>query len=116
MLRHVVAEDLVRDADQVAEQPSNLSRQPHQRLPGPVGERHHGDPVVGSEEDLGVEPRKYPLMLEGEMPAEVYPKESEPDTRDPGIRLIVGSNIMARVSGLSIELYSLAPPPRRAAR
>ena len=59
--------------------------------PGPVGERHDADPVVGSEEDLGLEPRKGPLVLDDHVAAGVACKESQTDAREAGIGLVLGT-------------------------
>src|SRR5215211_3549194 len=89
VLRAVRADAVTWGADQVAEQPLHLTRQPGGSVPGPVGEGHHADAVVGREEDLGVEPGDHALVLHGGMPAEIDPPEREAHTRYPWIGLVV---------------------------
>src|SRR5215212_5546902 len=79
----------VKCADQVAEQPLHLTRQPGGSVPGPVGEGHHADAVVGREEDLGVEPGDHALVLHGGMSAQIDPPEREAHTRYPRVGLVV---------------------------
>ncbi len=89
VLRNVGADRLVRDAEQVVEQPGELTRQPQHCTAGPVGEGHDADSVVGSHEDLRVEAREDPRVLD-EVPAGVAAPEPQAHTRYPGIRLVVG--------------------------
>jgi hypothetical protein len=46
--------------------------------------------VVRGEEDLPVVPREHPLLLDGEVSAEIDPEEAQTEPRQSGVRLEVG--------------------------
>ena len=90
MVRNVGTDHLIRDAEQLPEQPGDLSHQPDHRPAGPVGEGHHPDPVAWSHPDLRVEAGKDALVFDSEMRAEIAPHERQTYARHPGIGLVVG--------------------------
>jgi hypothetical protein len=85
----VGSHDLVRDAEQAAQQPAELGLQPHERSARPVGEGDDADAVVGSHQELGVEPWQHPFVPDDAMPARVAAEEREADPRQARVGLVV---------------------------
>ena len=98
---NIGAHDLVRGADQAAEQSHEFRRQPERRSTRPVGEGDDTDPVVGGHEELRVESRQYPVVPHDAMPAGAVAEEPEAHARQARIRLIVGFE--HRCEGLGSE-------------
>jgi hypothetical protein len=89
VLRNIGADHRVGNAEQPRQQARDLGRQPVHSAPGPVGEGHHTDSVVGGREDLRVEAGQYPVVLDRKMATEVGPEEPQSEARYPGIRLVL---------------------------
>ncbi len=100
-----------RDAEEASQHAVELDLEPFERAARAIREGDDADPIVGRDQERGVEARQDPVVANDPMLAELASEEAEADVGDTRVGLEPGAVTVVRIGGSKIARAASRHPP-----